>query len=235
MVRLNEPSTVFLHGFGADLRTWDGFWDFLPAGRGYLRYDLRGFGRSIALNTSLFHHSDDLLGLMDDIGIDRCDLVGVSMGGSVALNFALSRPDRVRSLGLLSPGLTAWEWSDEWRALWQPIVRAARSGDLPLARRLWSAHPLFDTTRGGSAADRLHEEISRYSGQEWIDDRQSPALPDLDRLHELETPLLLLTGKHDLADFRLIADLIEASAGDVWRHDADELGHMVHLENPAWC
>lgn len=229
------PSTLFLHGFGGDLRTWDTLWPLLPAERGYIRYDLRGFGGSMAQDDSPFHHAGDLLKLMDALQINRCDLVGVSMGGSVALNLALSHPDRVRSLGLLSPGLTAWEWSDEWRMLWHPITAAARAGDMQRARSLWLAHPLFDATLSGDAADMLREEVSRFAGEQWIHDRQAPALPDLDRLHTLEMPVLLLTGAHDLPDFRLIFSLIQACVPAVIRHDADDLGHLVHLEDPLWC
>ena len=233
--REGDGPAIFLHGFGGDLRTWDALWTLLPRGRGWMRYDLRGYGASTASTDRPFHHADDLLDLMDACGIDRCDLVGLSMGGSVALNLALSRPDRVRSLALLSPGLTGWEWSDGWRALWRPIAAAARAGDMRRAKSLWLAHPLFDTARSGGVAAAVRNEVLRFSGEQWIDDRQAPALPDLDRLHGLDPPLLLLTGAHDLADFRLIADLIQASVRDVARHDAHDLGHLLHLEGPAWC
>ncbi|HEX7872508.1 MAG TPA: alpha/beta hydrolase [Sphingobium sp.] len=229
------PSTIFVHGFGGDMRTWDELWRFLPDEHGRLRYDLRGFGKSTPLGNDPFHHADDLLALMDALQIDRCDLVGVSMGGSIALNFTLSHPDRVRSLSLLSPGLTAWEWSDEWQVLWRPIIAAARAGDMRQARNLWLAHPLFETTLASNAAEILRQEIARFSGDQWVADHQAPALPDVERLHELVRPVLMLTGAHDLADFRLIADLIQAAAPDVTRHDADDLGHLVHLEAPTWC
>lgn len=234
-VKRGAPLAIFLHGFGGDLRTWDTLWPLLPSERSYVRYDLRGFGSSVPLDGDPFHHADDLLNLMDALQIDHCDLVGVSMGGSVALNLALSQPDRVRSVGLLSPGLTAWEWSDEWKMQWHPITIAALAGDMQQAKSLWLAHPLFETTRLSGAADLLRDEISRFSGEAWINDRQAPTSADLDRLHALEPPVLLLTGARDLPDFRLIASLIEACAPDVTRYDADDLGHLVHFEAPEWC
>ena len=119
----------------------------LPA----LRYDLRGFGRTASGGRAAFSHADDLLAVLDAMGVARCDLVGVSMGGSVAVNFALDHAERVRNLVLVSPGLVGWEWSEEWRALWQPIVAAARAGAMDEARRLWWQHPLFATTRASAA------------------------------------------------------------------------------------
>jgi pimeloyl-ACP methyl ester carboxylesterase len=234
-VRDSGPATIFLHGFGGDLHTWDRLWPLLPAGRNYIRYDLRGFGQSVAHDITSFDHGDDLADLMDAMQIDRCDIVGLSMGGSVALNFALTRPDRVRSLSLLSPGLTAWEWSDEWRALWRPIAEAASAGDILRARELWLAHPLFATTRASDAKDTLRDEIARFSGNQWVENHQAPALPDVERLHQLEVPVLLLTGAQDLADFRLVAELIESCAPHVTRHDVSDSGHLIHLEAPEWC
>jgi pimeloyl-ACP methyl ester carboxylesterase len=234
-VRDGASPVVLVHGFGGSLASWDRLCALLPPDRGCIRYDLRGFGASTALDDAPFHHADDLLDLLDSLGIARCDLVGVSMGGAIALNFALDRPGRLRSLALLSPGLTAWEWSAEWMARWRPIVAAARAGDIDGARALWLAHPLFAPALEGPAAAALRDEVSRFSGREWVRDRQSPALPDLDRLHTLACPALLLTGGRDVAEFRLIADLIASGAPAVERRDCAGAGHLVHLEAPAWC
>ena len=75
----------------------------------------------------------------------------------------------------------------------------------------------------------------RFPGEQWIEDRHEPKLPDVERLHLLATRTLLLTGGRDLEDFRLIADLIEASASNVQRIDDPVRGHLVHLEDPEGC
>jgi pimeloyl-ACP methyl ester carboxylesterase len=231
----DDPATIFVHGFGGDMHTWDDLWRLLPDPCGHMRYDLRGYGKSRALSDDPFQHSADLLTLMNALQIERCNLVGASMGGSIALNFALTNPDRVRSLGLLSTGLTGWEWSEEWQALWMPIIAGARDGEMSQARQLWLGHPLFQTTLASRGAESLQREVSQFSGDQWIADHQAAAFPDIDRLHELKLPVLMLTGARDLADFRLIADVIEASINNVTRHDAPHLGHMIHLEDPLWC
>jgi pimeloyl-ACP methyl ester carboxylesterase len=187
------------------------------------------------LNAAPYNHADDLLAVLDASGIDQCDLVGVSMGGSIALNFTLDHPERVRSLVLISPGMVAWEWSDAWRALWQPIIEHARNADMDAARHLWWMHPLFATTRSTTAGTALHASILRYSGQQWIHDNHQLMLPDVERLHRLLTPVLLLTGGKDFEDFRLIADLIAGSAGNVQRIDHPDRGHLLNLEDPATC
>lgn len=229
------PRALFLHGFGGDLHTWDGVWSELAGVLPALRYDLRGFGRSVGAQQAPFSHADDLLAILDASGVERCELVGVSMGGSIALNFTLDHPGRVRRLVLVSPGLVAWEWSADWQALWRPIVERARAGALDEARRLWWEHPLFATTRRSAAGHALFESIMRFSGRAWIRDDQRPMLPDVDRLHLLQTRTLLLTGGRDLADFALIASLIEAAAPAVRRVHRPGSGHMLHLEDAAGC
>ena len=229
-----EPPLLLLHGLASDRRIWDFVWDDLTAERRAIRYDLRGFGGSVALDDQPFRHSVDLERLLDTLDLERGDLVGVSLGGSVALNFALDHPERVRRLVLISPGMTAWEWSDEWRALWRAIVAAAQTGELDRAKALWWAHPLFATTRDlPHAAEKLEQTLRDYSGAVWSEaDREEAALPDLDRLPFLDVPTLLLTGAADMADFRLVAELIEAAGPEVRRIDYAGAGHMLNLERP---
>ncbi|MDR2857565.1 MAG: alpha/beta fold hydrolase [Novosphingobium sp.] len=225
------PRLVFVHGFGGSRATWDRVWAALPPALPVLRYDQRGFGASIA-DDAPFSHADDLLAVLDDRGIARAHLVGLSMGGATVLNFALNHPERVERLVLVSPAMVGWEWSDAWMARWKRLIVAARAGNMALARRLWWQHELFDTTRAGDAAAELRRAIDAFAGRQWIADRQRHELPDIDRLAGLSAPALLLTGARDLPDFRLIADLIAAAAPDVRRIDFPEAGHMLPLERP---
>ena len=231
----DTPKTVFLHGMGGDTHTWDLLWQALGEAFPALRYDLRGFGLSHERGERPFDHADDLLVLLDATQTGPCNLVGVSMGGSIALNFALGHPEKVSKLILISPALVAWEWSEQWRPLWRQIAACAKAGAMDEARQLWWRHPLFATTRDGPSGPILYDSIMRYAGKQWCGDHHKSMLPDVDRLHALEVPTVLLTGERDLPDFRLIADLIAASSGQVQRIDYPARGHMLHLEVPEDC
>jgi len=224
------PPLIFVHGMAGDRHEWDRLWDGLPSDASLLRYDLRGFGESCGEEGASFSHSDDLLALMDDQAIDRAVLAGLSMGGAIALNFALSHPERLTHLVLISPALVGWEWSDEWRAIWREVATAARAGNMDLARERWWMHPMFAGTRDSDAAGELRKAIEAFPGRQWVQDDQRSELPDVDRLHELAVPTLLLTGELDVPDIRLIADLIENAAPSVTRIDLPGAGHMLHLE-----
>lgn len=230
-----DPSAVFLHGMAGNLQSWDTLWQALGDDLQALRYDLRGFGRSGWDADHAYDNADDLLAVLDARQVESADLVGISLGGAVALNFALRHPGRVNSLVLLSPGLVAWEWSEDWRQRWRAVTDAARAGDLGEARKRWWRHPLFDSTRETPAGAALWRSISAYACCHWLADPHVRAMPDIERLHTLLAPTLLLTGQRDLPDFRLIADVIAASASRVHRVDLPECGHLVHLEAPAAC
>ncbi len=231
--RGDSPMLIFAHGFAGTKAGWDRVWTALPPHRALLRYDLRGFGASSAQQGVAFSHGDDLLALLDAQNIDQADLVGLSMGGATVLHLALDHPDRVRRLVLISPALQGWEWSEEWRVQWRACCKAARSGDMAQARQLWFDHPLHAATRASPAADELRAGIAAFAGRQWLGSDEQPSLPDVDRLHQLAVPVLLLTGALDFADFRLIGDLLEASVPDLQRVDFATAGHMLDLERAA--
>lgn len=227
-----SPPLVLIHGMAGDSADMDLFWDGLAQDRTRIRYDLRGFGASEAWPQFAFSHADDLSALLDALGIRRADLLGVSMGGAVATNFALDHPRRTNRLVLIGPALVAWDYSEEWRALWRPVAQAAHAGDMDHARALWLRHPMFDGTRDGPFGAHLAASIARYAGRQWVRDDQRHSLPDIERLHALTAPTLLVTGEHDLPDLRLTADVIAASAPHVSRYDVPDAHHLAHFDAP---
>lgn len=227
---------VLVAGAGGDHSTWDPVWPQLTEMNRCVRYDLRGCGDSEDRTTSQFRHAEDLAALLDGLDIERTTLTGVSMGGRIAVDFALAYPDRVDRLVLISPGLADWDWSETWRLRWLELTRAARNGDLERARHMWFHHPLFASARRDPAiAAQLRAAIATDACRVWLDaDREiPPAQPHIECLGDLGMPLLLITGADDVEDFRVIAEVIEAMDPDVRRVDLRDTGHLAHLERPA--
>jgi len=230
--RGDAPRLLLLHGFGGDRHGWDAVWERTAASLPAIRSDLRGFGQSRMVRQALFNHADDVLAILDHLAIEQADIAGMSLGGGVALNFALDHPERVRRLILVSPLIMAWDWTPHWRALWRQMRQKALDGDMDGARALWAKHPLFATVPDGPPRDRLDAEIARFPGTQWIKDWQQDLMPDVERLPGLAPPTLLLTGARDMEDFRVMAAIIEASAPQVTRIDLADCGHMLTLEAP---
>ena len=102
----NAPAVILLHGFGASLDTWEPWARTLSTRFRVIRLDLPSFGLTGADPTGDYSDARAmtiLIGLMDQLGIEQADLVGNSLGGRIAWNFAAVHPERVKRLVLVSP------------------------------------------------------------------------------------------------------------------------------------
>ncbi|GAF78041.1 unnamed protein product, partial [marine sediment metagenome] len=190
----SEPPVVLIHGHSVDLRLWD---EQVPAltAAGYrvIRYDIRGHGRSTVPPTGYTweNYAADLADLMERLSVDAAHVVGLSMGGGIALQFALSAsggPARVLSLTLVDSALPGFTYSDEFSAQIEELVAAVRAEDPRSAfERLWLTHPLFDGLRRfPDRFQRLREMVLAYPAADYregaVPAGYVPAV--IDRLHE---------------------------------------------------
>src|SRR5882724_11701072 len=130
-------TVLLLHAGIADSRMWEPQIEVLgAAGYRVLAPDLRGFGQRV-LEPAPFSHVRDVEALLDGPTV----VVGSSLGGRVALELAVLRPELVERLVVIAPGLPGWEWSDETRAGWAEEEAAFERGDVEAAAeasfRLW--------------------------------------------------------------------------------------------------
>jgi len=108
---------VFINALGTDLRIWDGVVPHLTDRCRVLRFDKRGHGLSDCPPApySIHDFSTDLLGLLDQLEIPQAIVVGISVGGMIAMDFAASWPQRVHSIVLCdtAPVIgTTESWND---------------------------------------------------------------------------------------------------------------------------
>lgn len=240
---------VLVHGFtGSRLDFEPRLAELARAGR-TLVPELRGHGDSgharDEAGYALDALADDLIGFLDALRIERCDLLGHSMGGMVALRAALAQPDRFASLVLMD---TAARVPDG-------IPREALGRAWALAREA-GMEALFQAFRAFLVADPDRSAPDRRLEREWGDGywrwrrtnlvamdplayaalgqailEQAPLLP---RLPELRCPTLVLVGAED-AGFRRPADELEAGIPGARRVDVPDAAHQPQLENPeAW-
>jgi 3-oxoadipate enol-lactonase len=113
---------VFINALGTDLRIWDGVVQQLADRCPILRFDKRGHGLSDCPPTpySIHDFSTDLMAVLDQLEIPQANLVGISVGGMIALDFAASWPERVHSMVLCDTATvigTADFWNDRIKRL----------------------------------------------------------------------------------------------------------------------
>ncbi|MFH9492236.1 alpha/beta fold hydrolase [Streptomyces halstedii] len=225
------PVLVLLHSGVCDRRMWDAQWPALIDG-GYrpVRCDLRGFGETPAPDRP---HSDaeDVLALLDGLGIARAAVVGSSYGGQVALEIAARWPDRVSAMVLLCPALPGHEPSAELRALGEREEALIETGDIVGATEL-----MVDTWLGPDAADSAREavrQMQRHAFEVQLAAEEFEPDEAVVDLTAVQAPCLVLSGAHDLADFRQIAGRLPHLLANADHVELPWAGHLPSMERPS--
>lgn len=234
MVGAGEPLAL-IHGFTLDSRAWDEQVAALAARYRVIRHDMRGFGRSDA-PTDAYSHARDLKALLEHLGVERAHLMGLSLGGEVAIDFALTYPASVRSLILAAPALGGYRWSREWRQGIKAVMEHAKTDGVAAANDLWLSGPLFAPAREQPAvAARLARMVGDYSGWHWLNANpvRSPDSPAAQRFDQIAAPTLIISGERDLPDFQAIAALLRDQIPQARAAVIPRVGHLTNMEAPA--
>ena len=230
------PAMVFIHGGNLDRRMWDEQFAVFAEGRRVIRYDVRGFGQSSA-PVGRYQSHRDLAALLDSLGVERATLVGLSLGGRIAIDFALTHPTRVDRLILAGSGLSGWpDWSGA-DTTWYPRIEAAVKDSNPAA--IAAAWLSSDYMRPAMELPRMApvlERLSRENTPNWLRPRDPEAVldpPGAGRLRELRVPTLVLVGDRDSPPILRIADSLMAAVEGARLVRFPGAGHMVNMEEPA--
>jgi pimeloyl-ACP methyl ester carboxylesterase len=226
-----DDVVILIPAFSMDLRMWAAQVASLEKAARVIAYDLRGHGRSIAL-LEPYSAVDDLVALMDELGVRTAHLIGLSNGARIALDFGLTHPSRVRSLVLASPGVSGYTSGDF--SYMAPVISAVRAGNLEQAADLWAATPLMHIPND-SAGAALIRMMSRDNRSIWSH-RSNPerplSPPAIGRLAEVKVPVLVITGERDLPGLRRLADTVAQTIPGASKVVISGAGHMVNVAAP---
>jgi pimeloyl-ACP methyl ester carboxylesterase len=221
------PTVLLLHGGLGDSGLWEPVVPFLAERFRTIRTDLRFFGRSTGPAVP-WSWQDDVVGVLDALELEQAALVGLSLGGKLALDVALSHPLRLWAVAAVAPGLGGHEaavYTAEHEARWEAAedkVAAEMEIDFevwaPLGaderiRRLWRATPDANPLPDGVAPVEPGGATAKQ------------------RLGELTVPTLVVTAKHDPPGFREIGPLV-ANAAPHAHHVELDSDHYLTLREP---
>lgn len=237
------PPVVLVHAGIADARMWDDIVPLLSDRHRVIRYDLPGFGGSTLGQT--ISTTADLEAVLDAVGEERAALVGVSLGGRVALEFALERPARATALLLVAPGLRGHAWSSSVTRASDEEDEAFERGDYVAAAdvmvRTWVAGPRRSPDDVDPAVRELVRAMCIRNYEVLAEavaaggppsESDAPDPPAAERLPELTLPTLVLVGDADVPDMLQIADRLEAGIPRARRIVWEGVAHLPPLERP---
>ena len=214
---------------------WDEQVPALAATSTVVRYDVRGFGRSVADETTGYTHAGDLWQLVDHLGLDRVALVGLSMGGRIALEAALAAPQRVGSLVLLDAVVDGVRWDAASARGMELIGEELSRGGLAAAKAAWLRHPFFGPAQQRpEVAARLQQMVADYSGKIWTGrDPHGPHPTTQPLLTGLDVPTTVVVGELDVPCFQTMADVLAERIPGARKVVVPDAGHMVNMEAPS--
>ncbi|WP_327302653.1 alpha/beta fold hydrolase [Streptomyces sp. NBC_01298] len=226
------PPLVLLHGAVHDSRLWDSVFAALALHHTVVRYDARGHGRSTP-PTGPFRYEDDLLAVLDRFGFRTAGLVGLSMGGEVALDFTLEHPERVRSLTLIAASAGGHEWP---RSPGTDAYAAARRGSVgsriaELELGLWAS--LGDRAPGFEVIEPMVRENAEAGAAAEKGHALDPDEVAVERLDRIRVPTLVVVGDHDHPEIGVIAGRLAGGIPGARLEVVADADHYLPLRAPG--
>ena len=232
-----EETIVLINGLADDVETWFAQMDdFLSAGYRVLRIDNRGIGASSkpAGPYSSRMLADDAKALVDFLGIADFHLMGVSMGGMIAQEYALAYPGDLRSVTFGCTYAAPGPFCSRMFAMWADLAPAL---GVPFVMRdvtLWAFTLPFFEERGGDLAEfetamrYMDQPVHAYLAQLAVIQNHDTT----DRLSQISVPSLVLAGEEDiLIPVALSRRLHKGITGSQWA--TTKGGHACLWEHPA--
>lgn len=234
------PPLVFLHAGVCDHRLWLQQLQAFAGERTVLAYDRRGYGKVEVEAALPFSHLADLWAVMDAAGLQRAVLVGCSLGGRLALEAALDRPERVAGLFLVAPavnGVPAPILNAQELAMDAAADAAYEAGDIAGANQalaaLWLDGPTSPPGRVAGAARALFLDMDERMLRATPPGSEIEAPPSWPRLEQISAPTELLWGDLDLGYFFPRCEAMVQRIPGARRSVLPGVAHLPSLEAPA--
>lgn len=223
---------ILLHSGGADLRDWKYLVPLLSKHYQVIAFDGRGAGKSPSPITPP-NYVEDLLNLLNYFGLEKVAMIGHSIGGQVATDFALEYPDKVSELVLIAPGLSGFDLSEEFKEWMQKINEVFPDEDRVM--ELAFDAPSYQIVMSGPHRDLMLDMFRHHlqKTSEWKTFESIwPQPPANDRLDQLKVKTLYLIGDHEIPDNIRIKEQFRQQVPDIRIATIQGADHMPTLTHP---
>lgn len=227
------PAVVLLHGGMMDRRMWDPQFRLFADAHRVIRLDLRGAGASTPA-TGALQPADDVIAILDELGIEKTAVVALSMGGATAIDLALTYPDRVEALVLGEPAVSGYTFGPAAMQVMMAVSMALQNNDLDGAVDAYmQSEALRFAREQPDVRQRLElmirENLRSLMSMMQIRFHEPQAF---ERLGDIRVPVLLLSSEYASADAQNIAARLTSDVTGVAAVTIHDSGHMMNLEQP---
>ena len=234
----NGTAVVLCHAGFVDSGMWDSQWDDLARQYRVIRYDMCGYGQSSPVGRPVSRRQE-LRAVLDALDIERAWLVGCSLGGEIALDFALELPGRVAGLVLVSATPGGFEMQGEPPAPLMEMIRAIQTGNIEQASelqiRLW-VDGMYRQPEQVNPALREHalrmNRIPVTRASLFVEEANPLIPPAIDRLSDVQVPTLVVAGALDHPEIIRAAELLATRITGAQKAILDDCAHVPSLEQP---
>lgn len=238
-----HPLTL-IHGGLVNRRLWDDQFDAFAQHYRVIRFDIRGFGDSAppTPETPPYFLEEDIHSLLKFLGVEKTYIMGLSMGGALAVNFTLMYPEMVDALIPVAMGVGGFEATEEDKQLegWKQVEEAAKSGNIAqaveLTLRAWTDGPGRTPDQVSPAVREKVRAMTTHNFELPEDDNatqpQELETPAISRLAEIHVPTLIILGDQDVPSILKISDILEKGISGARKIVIPDTAHHLPMEKP---
>jgi pimeloyl-ACP methyl ester carboxylesterase len=231
---------VMIHAGVADSRQWNNEFTNFAHSYQVVRYDMRGYGKSDPVDGE-FSHMSDLVSLLDALEIhEPIVIMGCSMGGSLAMDFALTHPSRAKAIIMVDAGPSGLKLDVPTPSKFADAEKAFDAGNLDLVAeietQIWFDGIDRTPAQVNPAMRRLLYEMNRLALSHEVKQlgkrQPNTQTPAFNRLGNLKKPVLVIVGAHDTAYILAAADYMTEKIPSARKAIIEDAAHLPNMDQP---
>ena len=234
---------VLNHGGLVDNHLWDDQFSEFAKHFKVIRYDMRGFGDSGLIKNGMESYSmeRDLFSLLQYLDIQKTYVMGLSMGGSLSVDFTLQYPGMVDALITVGAGLSGFEEDDpeELKAKDEEMEEAFKRGDITraveISLQIWTDGPFRTPEQVNPQVRERVRVMTTHNFKRGDDEEVHPQHlepPAAGRLSEIHVPTLIIVGGEDVEFILSIANKLERDIVGAKKVVIPRTAHHLNMEKP---